>query len=280
MARLSPTGSAPDYLTQPKMFPTLLLPWWMAKSLDLQLDTAFHADILYSSLNGYYHIRLLDNLMDGHGSTELKILPAAAFFHTQFQFAYQAWFEAHHPFWKIFQDEWFSSAEAVAREIDLEHLGVPEFEQISVKKVCAVKIPLAATAYHYSQAGQLPRWSRFAEALAGWAQMMDDVFDWHQDLRHRKSSFFLSLAGQSRDPGESIESWVVREGFNLGVENLQSRFPQLRQMARQLDSPDAERYVDVRERMLEEDAARVGAGLSTLLEIAKVLEPERERIAG
>lgn len=274
MTRLSPTGNARDYLTQPRMFPTLLLPWWMAKSFDRELDTAFQADVVYSSLNGYYYIRLLDNLMDGHGSTELKILPATAFFHTQFQLAYQPYFEASHFLWRVFQEEWFSSAEAVAREVDLEYIGIPEFEQVSVKKVCAVKIPLAATAYHYEKSSQIQHWWRFAEALAGWAQMLDDLFDWHQDLRNRKSSYFLSLGNQAKRPEESIESWVLREGFQWGVCDLQSRLPQLRQLAQHLNCPAAESYLDFREKMLAEDAARIGAGLSTLREIATVLDTE------
>jgi hypothetical protein len=274
MMRLSPTGETRDYLTQPRMFPTLLLPWWMAKSFDLELDTAFQADVIYSSLNGYYYIRLLDNLMDGHSSTELKILPATAFFQSQFQLAYQPYFEAGHTFWRVFQNEWFSSAEAVAREVDLEYIGIPEFEQVSVKKVCAVKIPLAATAYRYEKSSQIQHWWRFAEALAGWAQMLDDLFDWHQDLRNRKISHFLSLANQSKEPEESIESWVLREGFKLGVCDLQRCFPELRRIARGLHSAEVEYYLDVREEMLAEDAGRIGAGLSTLREIATILGTE------
>jgi hypothetical protein len=279
MMRLSPTGNARDYLTRPGMFPTLLLPWWMATSLELDLDTAFQTDVIYSSLNGYYHIRLLDNLMDGHGSTELKILPAAAFFHTQFQLAYQPYFEATHPFWRVFQEEWFSSAEAVAREVDLQSIGIPEFEQVSVKKVCAVKIPLAATAYHYRKSCQISQWWRFAEALAGWAQMLDDLFDWYQDLRHRKNSYFLSWANQAKGPEESIESWVLREGFNLGVGDLQRCFPQLHGTARHLNSPEVENYLDFLEKMLAKDAARIGEGLQTLREIATALGAEGGKIA-
>lgn len=270
MTRLSPTGDARDYLCQPRMFPTLLLPWWMAKSFDLELDIAFQADVIYSSLNGYYHIRLLDNLMDGHGSTELQILPAAAFFHTQFQLAYQRYFEASHPFWEVFQGEWFSSAEAVAREVSLECIGIPEFEQVSIKKVCAVKITLAATAYRYGRIDQMTLWWQFAEALAGWAQMMDDLFDWHQDLQHGKVSYFLSRAQQTKEAGESVESWVLREGFNSGICELQQGVPELRRIARQLKSPEVESYLDAREELLAEDADRIGAGLSTLREIATI----------
>src|SRR4029077_10684294 len=67
ISSLSPTGDAPDYFMLPRMFPMLLLPWWMGENGRRKIDRGFQSDVVYSTLNGYYYIRLLDNLMDGHG---------------------------------------------------------------------------------------------------------------------------------------------------------------------------------------------------------------------
>jgi len=91
MAQLSPTGRAPDYFLQPRMFPYLRLPLWAMRSFTAEVDREFLADLVHSTINGYY-IRLLDNLMDGHGTIELKILPATAFFHGEFQATYHKLF--------------------------------------------------------------------------------------------------------------------------------------------------------------------------------------------
>src|SRR5690242_8264139 len=75
-----------------RAFPVLQLPRWLAASLAADSDTRFHADLDYSSINGYYLIRLIDNVMDGDGTVETRLLPAAAFFHSRFQGVYLDYF--------------------------------------------------------------------------------------------------------------------------------------------------------------------------------------------
>jgi len=132
MAQLSPTGNASDYFLLPRMFPLLRLPLWVAKSFAAEAESEFLADVIYSTVNGYYYIRLLDNLMDGHGTNELEILPATAFFHTEFQATYQKYFEAAHPFWEMFRSAWFSASDAVTHEFNLDCIREAEFEGITV----------------------------------------------------------------------------------------------------------------------------------------------------
>ena len=256
------------------MFPMLLLPWWMAESVGRKLGRGFQSDLVYSTLNGYYYVRLLDNLMDGHGSVELALLPAAAFFHSEFLLTYQKYFEADHAFWSVFRSAWFSSSEAIAREATVKCFDEDAFRQISVPKLAAAQIPLAATSHFYQDTESMKPWLEFTTALAGWSQMLDDLFDWYRDLRDRKDSYVLSQARRHKREGETVESWIAREGFDWGMGVLSGWLPELRRLAQPLRSAGLNRYLDLREEMLEEDSAKLGAGLKTLMEISAVLSGE------
>ena len=74
MSSLSPTDHPSGYFTQQAMFPMFLLPAWMATSSG-GWDGQFQSDLVYSTVNGYYFIRLLDNVMDGHFTVERELLP-------------------------------------------------------------------------------------------------------------------------------------------------------------------------------------------------------------
>jgi len=273
MANLSPTGEPPEYFLRPRSFPLLQLPWWAAKSFAGEPDCEFLADVVYSTVNGYYYIRLLDNLMDGHGTVELKILPATAFFHTEFQATYHRYFEAAHPFWEIFRSAWFSGSEAVAREVNLDRIHHEEFERVSVAKLAGARIPIAAVGFHHSVGEQVRCWEEFTLALARWAQMEDDLFDWHSDLRHGKTSYFLTEARRHKGV-ESVEAWVICEGLQHGMESLQRELSLLRRLVPSLNSPDVVRYLNVREAMLERLKVRIGGAFQTLRDVASIMGPK------
>ncbi|HXM59732.1 MAG TPA: hypothetical protein VN950_02680 [Terriglobales bacterium] len=274
MAHLSPTGVAPDYFLQPRMFPILRLPLWAAKSLTAEPDGDFLADVIYSTVNGYYYIRLLDNLMDGHGTIELKILPATAFFHTEFQATYQKYFDAAHPFWEVFRSAWFSASDAVTHEFNLDRIREAEFERITVAKLAGVRIPLAAVGFRYGTGQGMQRWENFALALARWSQMEDDLFDWHQDLCHGKTSYFLSEANRCKG-FDTVDAWVIHEGFHQGVETLQRELSALRDLLPPLHSPDVASYLDLRETMLEGQKTQIGEAFRVLETVAIVTEAPR-----
>jgi hypothetical protein len=276
MAQLSTTGEAPEYFLQPRTFPFLQLPWWAAKSFASELDREFMADVVYSTLNGYYYIRLLDNLMDGHDSVEMKILPATAFFHTEFQAAYQKYFDPAHPFWEVFRSAWFSASDAVTREINLDRIHESEFEQITVAKLAGARIPLAAVGFRHHAGDRLRCWEEFTLALARWSQMEDDLFDWHQDLRHGKTSYFLTEASR-RKGFETVSAWVIREGFQLGVQNLQWELSELRRLVAPLNSPDVVRYLDSREMMLEAQKTAILEAFQILKQVATITEASAAR---
>jgi hypothetical protein len=108
-----------DYFLHPLSFPMLLLPWWLEKACRSGPDLPFQADLAYSTMCGYYYIRLIDNVMDGDVDVDPKLLPAQSFFHSQFQFAYQRYFSASHPFWDSFHGVWWCCAEAAMHDASL-----------------------------------------------------------------------------------------------------------------------------------------------------------------
>ncbi len=82
------TAEPADYFTHPEAFPMLLLPWWMEESISGSADPAFQSEIAYSSVCGYYFVRLLDDLMDGDNPPPAPVLPAMIVLHTEFQQTY------------------------------------------------------------------------------------------------------------------------------------------------------------------------------------------------
>jgi len=270
MAHLSPSGKAHEYFLQPRAFPLLHLPWWAAKSFTAEPDLKFLADVIYSTINGYYYIRLLDNLIDDHNTVESDILPGTAFFHTEFQAVYQKHFEASHPFWEIFRSAWFSASDAVTHEAHLDCVDKAAFEQVSVAKLAPVKIPVAAVGFRHGAGRRLRYWEAFTLALARFSQMEDDLSDWHHDLRHGKTSYFLTEAGRQKDL-ESIEAWVICEGYQQAMENLQRELSALRRLVRSLHSPDVVRYLDVRETILQTQRVKIVKAFQVIKDVDRII---------
>jgi len=96
-------------------FPAFSMHWWITPAEARGTDGQFLEDLCYSTLNGYYFVRLIDNVQDGDGPSDLRqLLPAGGYFHAEFQSPYQRWFPADHPFWRDFQAAWNEQAEAAA----------------------------------------------------------------------------------------------------------------------------------------------------------------------
>lgn len=265
-------GSPPDYFKHPLGFPMLLVPWWLEKTLHASPDTAFQADLVYSTINGYYYIRLIDNLMDGHATVELELLPALGFFHTQFQAAYRRYFDHRHPFWEFFERVWFQSAEATIKDAGLKDLDREQFFQVSARKTCAAMIPATAVCYKYEHQDLIAPWSQFLDLFGRWHQMWNDVVTWRKDVENGTRTYFLSEADRARQPTESVAEWVFRRGFDWGMETLLAWMADLRSMAQGLNSPDLVAYLDQREAMVRvqhEQAAADAKSARVLLDLLR-----------
>lgn len=278
MSALAGSARHEAYFMHPEAFPLLLLPWWLEKSLGGAPDRAFHADLVYSSINGYYYVRLIDSVMDGHGPGDATLLPATAFFHLQFQGAYQRHFEPDHPFWKVFVSESLHASETIVREAALTHVGLREFVQIAAQKTCGMRIPIAAVCFHGRKPKLIRPWWAMCDALGRFAQMLDDVFDWHTDLAaNRLTTYFLSEAALRKRRGESITAWIVREGFQWGVAEIHDLLTDVKAHGRTLRSPELVSYLTRQEALLRAEEQGVRAGLASLATLAPLLPPERGR---
>jgi hypothetical protein len=253
-----------DYFQHPQAFPALLLPGWLEQASRVEPDRAFQADLAYSTISGYYAIRLMDNLMDGHATIELKLLPALNFFQTEFQRPYQGYFGFDHPFWDVFRRIWFYSAEVTIRDAGLTGIDQATFEQVSAQKVCAAKIPIAAVCYRYERPDLIEPWFRLVDLLGCWHQFLNDLFGWHRDYARRTCTYFLSEAERQRLDDEPVAGWITRAGFAWAIAQAGGWLAALQALAEELDSPDLTTYLTTRETMLQQQQAEVAAGLQSL----------------
>jgi hypothetical protein len=270
--QLSGTDQSEDYFTHPLAFPTILLPWWLEKTLHQPPDSAFQFDLVRSTINGYYYIRLIDNLMDGHATVELRLLPVLGFFYTQVQMAYQRHFPHDHPFWDFFTTVSFQSAEVTMQDANLADIDLVQFRQVSAQKTSGVRIPLAAVCYKYDEPELIARWAQFVDAFACWHQMHNDLFDWPKDLKHGTPTYFLSEANRRRRPTESVLHWNMTEGFDWAVEFILTWMAEARILAQELNSPDLMVYLDQREALFLKQTEEVVDGLQNAVKLLALLQ--------
>lgn len=267
---LSPTA----YFTHPLAFPLLLLPWWLDESLGGDTDAALHADLLLSSMAGYYLIRLIDDVMDRAPEAAPQLLPAVAVLHVQFQLAYTRWFPANHPFWPGFHTAWARCNEAAVVEAGLAHIDEAAFLQVSAPKVSAGVIPLAALAWH-RHGGALPApWAALLPLLCAFHQRHNDLFDWKRDLDSGAVTHFLSRGRRQMRPGESMLDWVVREGFAQEVQQQRAELDAMQAQAAEIVSPGLRGWLQLRRDMLDHAAAEARAGLDAAAPLLRALQAQ------
>lgn len=254
-------------------FPAFSMPWWITPPEARNTDLQFLEDLCYSTLNGYYFVRLIDNVQDGDGPAGLRqLLPAGGYFHAQFETPYQRWFEAEHPFWGDFQAAWNEQAEAAAVEAELGDIDLAAFLSVSALKFGAAKGPLAAAAYRYGRQAELPAWFAFVDRLGALSQLANDLFDWHHDSLAGINTFIQSEYRHRRSgPDESIHRWIMREGFDLGAARIRDWHRDLRQMAGRLGAPEALIWLDRRGALLEQEISSARTALTALRELADAM---------
>jgi hypothetical protein len=267
MRGLSRTGEPADYFLNRERYPMLLLPWWAARQLGVT-DRAFLRDVTASTVSGYYFIRLVDDITDGHATTEPELLPAAAYFHSRFQGAYQAHPALGAPFHDYLQRHWWAGIEAAVRERESPHLTEAGFGAIAMGKLSGAKIPIAAVCHRAGRADALPAWEEACDLMALAEQMLDDVFDWRDDADAERTTFFLSEGHRRRRPDEELLAWVAREGFTWGTDWARDRVTQLAACGRRMGVPELSAYADAREAFVSEHRAALAPGLAALTLLA------------
>ncbi|OQY44602.1 MAG: hypothetical protein B6242_12395 [Anaerolineaceae bacterium 4572_78] len=271
MTTLSGTATPEDYFLHPLAFPMLLLPWWCEQTLCTPADLDFQSDLAYSTINGYYYIRLIDDIMDGDAEIDSHLLPALNFFHTQFHGIYFRYFDAEHSFWHDFKQIWLRSAESAMQDASLTEIDYEQFQHIAAQKVCAAKIPVIAVCYQYNRSDLVEVWSNLVDLLGCWNQMTNDLFDWHKDLTHQIPSYFLSEARRQKSETETITDWVIREGFSWGCELAYDFMDKLKSFNTNLQNSDLEVYLDRYYVLFSEREADVQQGFQNMSKLLSIV---------
>jgi hypothetical protein len=262
-----------NYFQHPLAYPIFLLPYWIEKAVHSEVDELFQGDLIYSSMNIYYFIRLMDNIMDNNSDTpEKRLLPAQGFFHAQWQRIYQLYFAAEHRFWTYFQRTWAESGEITLRDGLLREIDFDSFINVSGKKVYAARIPCAAVCYRYNRLDVFEAWRPLYERLERWHQMYNDVFGWLGDFQNQTPTYFLSEAQRRKQENESVAGWVVREGFAWAAELLGAWLKELQSIADTLNSPDLQAYLRFRENLFAKQSAEIQTRLVQLTKLLGALE--------
>jgi hypothetical protein len=271
LEQLSPTTDPAEYFRQRRTLPILTLPEWVGKILGAKADDLFYDDLTYSTITGYCHIRLLDDVMDADPNADPSLLPASGFFHAEFQQAYAAYFEAQHPFWDWFAALWFGAVEATITDADLKTITHEQFLRISALKVSPAKIPIVATCLRHGTPNALPARLALCDRLGAIAQMTDDVFDWQDDLEDQgRTTYFLSEAKRRRKRKEPATAWILREGFGWGIATIESWYEALGNDARALGGEELARHLHAERAVLAERAEQLIPGYRTLATLADV----------
>jgi hypothetical protein len=271
MACLSRTRNPEDYFREARAY-ILLVPWWAEKSIRGVPDFTFQSDLIYSTLNAYYFIRLIDDLMDGHPGTELRMLPVLGFFHSQFQAVHARYFPPGSPFWDFFHATWTAMAQAAMRDAGMAEISAVDFTHVATAKSAGVKIPIAAVLLQCGREDLLQPWCEFYDGLAAWNRMVDDVFDSLEDAHNGRVTYLLSEAKRRKRSKESVTAWLIREGFAWGCEQAESHSERLSRLAEALGSSDVRKYIEHRRNRIASRWEHMRPGLAELAQLAAVLE--------
>jgi hypothetical protein len=271
MKNLSRSGRAEDYFLENRAL-LLLLPDELVKRICAVSDDGFRSDLVYSTINGYYFVRLIDNVMDAPNAAESRLLPLLGFFHSQFQTAYSPHFPPESGFWGFFQATVARMAEATTQAAGMTEFTAEDFTRISSAKFGGGKIPLAAACFRYNRPDLLGPWCAFYDVFAAWSQTVDDLLDWTGDAVAGTATYFLSEANRRKRHDESAAAWILREGLAWGYAESEMRMRQLHDMAKELRSQPLTRYLAYRQRQLASLWRELQPQLDSLSRLALVLE--------
>lgn len=268
---LSGTEDPADYYRHVPISPMFWFPWFLERALTQTPHPNLQADLVDSTVNGYYYIRLIDNLADHHATVEMELLPTLGFFHTQFQLPYQKYFDYVHPFWEFFSTTWFHSADVTIMDTRSGQPDETQFMEIAAQKICAIKIPLAAVAYFYDHHELIQPWSQLVDDFGCWHQMYSDLFHWHEDLSQGVITYFLSEAQKRKTSNESVADWVLREGFQWGLGVLDNWMTNVQSQARQLENAELTHYLSYRRAGARKSGQEILSALHSASKISSLL---------
>ena len=269
----------PEHFFAVRNFPHFLLPWWFSPTVEREADADFQTDLIYSSINGYYAIRLCDNIADNDGPPELRSLaPCTLYFDSEAIAPYRTYFPASHAFWKSFDAFLAGQAEASAADSLLEDVDAATFASVSSRKFTGTKIPMAAVRWRYpSLEPSFDQWLSFIDCLGNFAQFSNDFFDWRHDSKQGITTY-ISSESRRRAPDESVATWFLREGFDWAVVELISRFDDVTVACKPLGRSTVANWVTARGRALEDDIGTLRSSLDLMRILGKVISGKWRRL--
>jgi hypothetical protein len=262
----------PEHVFGPRAFPHFLLPYWLSPVAARVADAEFQTDLLYSSINGYYSIRLCDNIADNDSPPELrKLAPCTLYFDSEAIRPYRNHFPATHEFWNLFDKFLPQQAEASAADSLLEDVNAETFASLSSRKFTGTKIPMSAVRHRYQGLERaFEQWLQFVDSLGNFAQFSNDFFDWRHDSIHGITTY-ISSESRRRAPGDSITTWFLGEGFDWGVGELKGRFEYAKLQAEALGNKALLDWLMSRGRTLDDDIGKLRSALNLLKRLGKVM---------
>jgi len=269
-------GDAPPerYFLHPRAFPAVLLPWLVEASIRPKPSVSFQRDVVYSTVAGYYFVRLTDDLMDGE-PVAAPVVPLLIVLHAEFEETYHRHFPASHAFWDVLARSSYQAAETASRDANERHITREHFLASSARKVAGAKIPIAAVCHRYDRSDLVAPWSDFVDLLGRWHQMLNDMLGWNRDLQRETPTYFLSEALARAGPSGSIAEWVVSDGYQWGMRQLAPWMTDLKAAARELESPALVAYLEGRDRALLATWERLRGEMESLRRLARSLKAAR-----
>jgi hypothetical protein len=265
-------GAEPEaYFLHPEAFPMVLLPWWLESTIHEVPARGFQRDVVYSSVSGYYFVRMIDDLMDGERPAAAAVLPILTFFHAEFQQTYYRYFPYGHAFWQACDDATLASAEMASRDAELAEIDRARFLDISARKIAGVRVPIAAVCHRYERTDLVAPWFRLVDLFGRWHQMLNDIRGWSRDLEAGRRTYFLSHAAACTGEDGSVAEWVIGEGLGWGAAELEAWMGKLQALAHGLGSPQLTTYLEGRRRMLALEWKGLQPSLNALSRLASTI---------
>lgn len=206
------TGIAAAFLAR-RSHPLAHLPVWAADSADGVANEDLVEDLAYSSMNGYFFIRLIDDVMDADAlGGEARLLPGLALLHTEFADVYHRMFPRNHPFWDLYRREWMGTAEAAISDAHAEAIDHEFFSQVTARKTRALLIPVAATLYLLDRDDLIEPWARVIRPFGAWQQYYNDFFGWTKDASHGAETLILSESRRESVDRHASTRWIWKHG--------------------------------------------------------------------
>jgi hypothetical protein len=199
------------------------LPFWLESALGDGRLRHEARRMAVANRHGQLFCLLRDGILDQDADASPELLLPLDDLFLRFVRGYQGLFPADHPFWGRFEEYWQEYLEALARE-KLRHARPRSYDDDDFlwlgRKFSPIKICAAGMVFAARRPGALARLEAALETFHVGYQLLDDLRDWREDLRHESWTWPLTLArrevaGSSR--AEDMEKVLGPDGIATEV---------------------------------------------------------------